>query len=247
MKKTIDINLGGLLFHLDEDAYAMLSTYLEALRRHLAATEGREEVLADIEARIAEIFTQRMAGTRQVVSTDDVQAAMSTLGQPKDFAGDSAEEPEPMTEERSRRRLYRDPEEQMIGGVCSGFASYFDIDVVIVRILFVLFGLFTGFGVLLYFILWAATPKAVTPAERLAMKGKPATFDNIRQTVEEEFKNVESRLKDKENHRKVRRAAQGVGDLITSILVGVGRTVFGARIFLRIDHSRCRIWQRNHH
>ena len=215
MKKTIDINLGGMLFHLDEDAYAVLSAYLEALRRHLAATEGREEVLADIEARIAEIFMQRMAGTRQVVSTDDVQAAMSTLGQPKDFAGESAEEPAPtMAEERSRRRLYRDPEEQMIGGVCSGFASYFDIDVVIVRILFVLFGLFTGFGVLLYFILWAATPKAVTPAERLAMKGKPATFDNIRQTVEEEFKNVESRLKDKENHRKVRRAAQGRASLV---------------------------------
>ena len=228
MKKTIDINLGGMLFHLDEDAYAVLSAYLEALRRHLAATEGREEVLADIEARIAEIFMQRMAGTRQVVSTDDVQAAMSTLGQPKDFAGESAEEPEPtMAEDRSRRRLYRDPEEQMIGGVCSGFASYFDVDVVIVRILFVLFGLFTGFGVLLYFILWAATPKAVTPAERLAMKGKPATFDNIRQTVEEEFRNVESRLKDKENHRKVRRAAQGVGDVITSILLGFGRFLGG--------------------
>ena len=85
MKKTIDINLGGLLFHLDEDAYAMLSAYLEALRRHLAATEGREEVLADIEARIAELFSQYAAGSSKVVTVLNVQAAMSTLGQPQDF------------------------------------------------------------------------------------------------------------------------------------------------------------------
>lgn len=233
MKKTIDINLGGLLFHLDEDAYAALSNYLEALRRHLAATEGREEVLSDIEARIAEIFTQRMAGTRQVVSTEDVQAAMNTLGQPKDFAGEAAEEPaEAHPAETPRRRLYRDPEEQMIGGVCSGFANYFDVDVVIVRVLFVVFGVFTGFGILLYFILWAVTPKAVTPAERLAMQGKPATFENIRQTVEEEFKNVEARLKDKENHRKMRRAARSFGDLISSILTGFARFLGGLFLML---------------
>lgn len=233
MKKTIDINLGGLLFHLDEDAYLQLSNYLEALRRHLAATEGREEVLADIEARIAEIFTQRMAGTRQVVGTDDVQAAMNTLGQPKDFAGEPAEEPAAAsTTEGQRRRLYRDPEEQMIGGVCSGFASYFDIDVVIVRVVFVLLAMFTGFGALLYFILWAATPKAVTPADRLAMKGKPATFENIRQTVEEEFKNVESRLNNKENHRKIRSAAQRFGDFITSIVVGFARFLGGLFLIL---------------
>jgi phage shock protein PspC (stress-responsive transcriptional regulator) len=229
MKKTIDINLGGLLFHLDEDAYAVLSGYLEALRRHLAATEGREEVLADIEARIAEIFTQRMAGTRQVVSTDDVQAAMNTLGQPKDFAeGDSAQGDSAADfADEPRRRLFRDSEEKVIGGVCSGIANYFDIDVVIVRILFAVVGIFTGFGVLLYFIMWAVTPKAMTAADRLAMKGKPATFDNIRQTVEEEFKNVEARLKDKENHRKVRKAAQGIGDIITCILVGFGRFLGG--------------------
>jgi len=230
MKKTIDINLGGLLFHLDEDAYAVLSGYLEALRRHLAATEGREEVLADIEARIAEIFTQRMAGTRQVVSTDDVQAAMNTLGQPKDFAeGDSAtDEAHTPNEPRSeRRRLYRDPEEQIIGGVCSGIANYFDIDVVIVRVLFAVVGIFTGFGILLYFILWAATPKAMTAADRLAMKGKPATFDNIRQTVEEEFKNVEARLKDKETQRKARRAAQSVGDFLGSVLRGIAKFLGG--------------------
>ncbi|MEY4460559.1 MAG: hypothetical protein RL429_548, partial [Bacteroidota bacterium] len=234
MKKTIDINLGGLLFHLDEDAYAVLSSYLEALRRHLAATEGREEVLADIEARIAEIFTERMAGSRQVVSTDDVQAAMNTLGQPKDFAGDDAAS-DPLgdaTAEPKRRRLYRDAEEQQIAGVCAGIANYFDIDVVLVRILFAVLGIFTGFGVVLYFILWAATPKAVTAAERLAMKGKPATFDNIRQTVEEEFRNVESRINSKENRSRVKRAARTAGDIVTSILAGFARFLGGLFLML---------------
>ncbi len=234
MKKTIDINLGGLLFHLDEDAYAVLSSYLEALRRHLAATEGREEVLADIEARIAEIFTERMAGSRQVVSTDDVQAAMNTLGQPKDFAGDDAAS-DPLGDapaEPKRRRLYRDAEEQQIAGVCAGIANYFDIDVVLVRILFAVLGIFTGFGVILYFILWAATPKAVTAAERLAMKGKPATFDNIRQTVEEEFRNVESRINSKENRSRVKRAARTAGDIVTSILTGFARFLGGLFLML---------------
>ena len=187
MKKTIDINLGGLLFHLDEDAYAMLSAYLEALRRHLAATEGREEVLADIEARIAELFSQYASGSSKVVTVLNVQAAMSTLGQPQDFGpeaeGGSASEPssesssEPSSESKDRRRrLYRDADDKVIGGVCAGFANYFSIDVVVVRVVFLVLGFFTGFGFILYLILWAATPKAVTPAELLAMKGKPATF-----------------------------------------------------------------------
>lgn len=243
MKKTIDINLGGLLFHLDEDAYAMLSNYLEALRRHLAATEGREEVLADIEARIAELFSQYAAGSSKVVTVANVQAAMSTLGQPQDFGpeaeGGSASESssessaEPSAESKDRRRrLYRDADNKVLGGVCAGFANYFNIDVVIVRVVWLVLGLFTGFGFILYLILWAATPKAVTPAERLAMKGKPATFENIRQTVEEEFRNVESKINNAESRRKVRNASNSVGDLIASVVRGLAR--FFGMLFLVI-------------
>jgi phage shock protein PspC (stress-responsive transcriptional regulator) len=237
MKKTIDINLGGLLFHLDEDAYAMLSTYLEALRRHLAATEGREEVLADIEARIAELFSQYAAGSSKVVTVLNVQAAMSTLGQPQDFgpeadggsASESSSEPSSESKDR-RRRLYRDADNKVLGGVCAGFANYFNIDVVVVRVVWLVLGMFTGFGFILYLILWAATPKAVTPAERLAMKGKPATFENIRQTVEEEFRNFESKINNAESRRKVRNASNSVGDLIASVVGGLAR--FFGMLFL---------------
>ena len=240
MKKTIDINLGGMLFHLDEDAYAMLSAYLEALRRHLAATEGREEVLADIEARIAELFSQYAAGSSKVVTVLNVQAAMSTLGQPQDFgteaeggsASESSEESssESSAEPKDRRRLYRDADDKVIGGVCAGFANYFSIDVVVVRVVFLVLGFFTGFGFILYLILWAATPKAVTPAERLAMKGKPATFENIRQTVEEEFRNVESKINNAESRRKVRNASKSIGDFIASLVQGLAR--FFGMVFL---------------
>jgi phage shock protein PspC (stress-responsive transcriptional regulator) len=237
MKKTIDINLGGLLFHLDEDAYAMLSTYLEALRRHLAATEGREEVLADIEARIAELFSQYAAGSSKVVTVLNVQAAMSTLGQPQDFgpeaeggsASESSSEPSSESKDR-RRRLYRDADNKVLGGVCAGFANYFNIDVVVVRVVWLVLGMFTGFGFILYLILWAATPKAVTPAERLAMKGKPATFENIRQTVEEEFRNFESKINNAESRRKVRNASKSVGDVIASVVQGLAR--FFGMLFL---------------
>lgn len=237
MKKTIDINLGGMLFHLDEDAYAMLSSYLEALRRHLAATEGREEVLSDIEARIAELFSQYAAASPKVVTVFNVQAAMSTLGQPQDFGPEAGGEPVSESSEESsaepkdrRRRLYRDADDKVIGGVCAGFANYFSIDVVVVRIVFLVLGLFTGFGFILYLILWAATPKAVTPAERLAMKGKPATFENIRQTVEEEFRNVESKINNAESRRKVRNASKSVGDFIASLVQGLAR--FFGMVFL---------------
>ena len=241
MKKTIDINLGGMLFHLDEDAYAMLSAYLEALRRHLAATEGREEVLADIEARIAELFSQYAAGSSKVVTVLNVQAAMSTLGQPQDFGteaegGSASESSEESSSESSaepkdrRRRLYRDADDKVIGGVCAGFANYFSIDVVVVRVVFLVLGFFTGFGFILYLILWAATPKAVTPAERLAMKGKPATFENIRQTVEEEFRNVESKINNAESRRKMRNASKSVGDFIASLVQGLAR--FFGMVFL---------------
>ena len=236
MKKTIDINLGGMLFHMDEDAYAVLSSYLEALRRHLAATEGREEVLSDIEARIAELFSQYAAGSSKVVTVANVQAAMSTLGQPQDFGPEVEGEPasessaESSSESKDRRRLYRDADDKVIGGVCAGFANYFSIDVVVVRVVFLVLGFFTGFGFILYLILWAATPKAVTPAERLAMKGKPATFENIRQTVEEEFRNVESKINNAESRRKVRNATKSVGDVIASVVQGLAR--FFGMLFL---------------
>ena len=132
MNKIIDIHLGGMLFKLDEQAYALLAAYLEALKKHLEGTESREEVLADIEARIAEMLYTRLDGKRQVVNREDVEQVQAALGQPSDFATEGGE-PSAANDAGgggTRKRLFRDPEGKMLGGVCSGLAYYFGVDVV---------------------------------------------------------------------------------------------------------------------
>lgn len=215
MKKTVDIQLGGLLFHLDEDAFVRLSEYLDQLRRHLAATEGSEEVLSDIEARIAELFRERLGAGREVVALADVEEAMRRLGAPSEF-GEAAPAVETGGEPSERKRLYRDGEDRLIAGVCAGLGHYFAVDPVVVRIAFVLFGFFTGVGVVAYLVLWAATPRAVTAAERLAMRGRPATFENIRRAVEEEVSGLEGRLRP-----PARRAVERVGEVVKALVLSL--------------------------
>jgi phage shock protein C len=219
MKKTVDIQLGGLLFHLDEDAFVRLSEYLDQLRRHLAATEGREEVLSDIEARIAELFRERLGAGREVVALADVEEAMRRLGAPSEF-GEAAPAVETGGESSERKRLYRDGEDRLIAGVCAGLGHYFAVDPVVVRIAFVLFGFVTGVGVVAYLVLWAAMPRAVTAAERLAMRGRPATFENIRRAVEEEVSGLEGRLRP-----PARRAVERVGEVVKALVRGTLRVV----------------------
>ena len=137
MKPTIDINLGGMLFHLDDDAYKALQSYLKALDKHLQTVDGRQEILSDIESRIAELLTERLASTRQVVSMLDVDAVKETLGSPSEFGPDPVDEPsqgysEPhdpsARSKRPYRRLYRDDQDRVVGGVASGIAAFFNWD-----------------------------------------------------------------------------------------------------------------------
>lgn len=216
MKPTIDINLGGMLFHLDDDAYKALQSYLKALDNHLQAVEGRQEILSDIESRIAELLTERLAKTRQVVSMSDVSAVKETLGSPSEFGPEPASDP---TSDRSEsydsstrsklpyRRLYRDGEHRVVGGVASGIAAYFNWDPIVLRALFLLL-LFTGWGLLLYIILWVLMPKAVTTAERLAMRGEPVTVETIRNKVEAEFDKVKDRVDGMDLKGRYSRGAQ---------------------------------------
>lgn len=236
MNKIIDIHLGGMLFKLDEPAYALLAAYLEALKKHLEGTESREEVLADIEARIAEMLYARLDGKRQVVNREDVEQVQAALGQPSDFA---AEGGEPLAANGAggggtRKRLFRDPEGKKLGGVCSGLAYYFGVDVVWIRAIFLVTLFFSGVGAFAYLVMWAITPEAVTAADRLAMQGKPATFDNIRRTVEEEWRGVEERLSDPERQARwearLERSGRQAGRFLLELLETVFRVLGG--IFL---------------
>jgi phage shock protein PspC (stress-responsive transcriptional regulator) len=232
MKKTIDINLAGMLFHLDEEAYQRILAYLEALKKQFNSIQGCEEIIGDIEARLAELFHERLHGGKQVIGLAEVEEAIRTLGQPEDF-GDG--EPQPPTNEATPsgeftekrvRRLYRDVENGFVGGVCGGLAAYFRVDPVIFRVLFLIL-LVSGMGFIAYIILWAAIPGARTTAEKLAMRGEDITLDNIKKSVEEEAQRMKARFQAgaEEITPAVKRAASGVGGATRNLIEAIGGLV----------------------
>ncbi len=189
MKKTVNVSIGKLPFVLDEDAYEALQRYLHQLHTCLAQTPGRDEIVADIEARFAELFTASLGSAYQVVGIDIVNKAIAMMGFPEDI-GQSAQAEDSSavgTPAVIRKRLYRNPEERMVGGVCAGIAAYFHIDPIWLRLLFVGSLFFAGTGLLIYLILWIIIPEAKTPSERLQMRGEPITAQSIRKSVEEEL------------------------------------------------------------
>lgn len=194
MKKTLSIHLGRQLFVIEEDAYDRLQAYLKKLEASLANESGITEIVEDIEMRFAELLTQYLGETRQVVTISDIQKAISSLGEPEEIT-EEAEQPKQTqtnTQDSSgQKRMYRDMDNAMLGGLASGLASYLSIDPVIIRIIFVIFA-FMGFGVPVYIILWIIVPSAKTPSERLQMKGKPVNID----TLKEEFEKTAGRLKE---------------------------------------------------
>ncbi|MGE5427997.1 MAG: PspC domain-containing protein [Methylococcaceae bacterium] len=199
MKKTFTINISGSVFHIDEDAFEKLQRYLQMLNRHFGTALEGQEILQDIEARIAELLIEKTNNKVEVVTSEMVNDVMVRMGQPEDFMEVEEEEPAaktqaqttiPLVEQPIRRRLYRDGENRVLGGVCSGLSAYFNVDVVVFRIIFVL-ALFLAFGsVLVYIILWIAVPKAKTTAQRLEMRGMEATVSNIEKSIKEEMKEI---------------------------------------------------------
>ena len=173
MKKTLTVNLGGTVFHIDEDAYRLLDNYLCNLKLHFRKQEGAEEIVNDIENRISELFAEKLAAGSQVITIADVEEVIARMGKPEDF-GEESEEDEPQktaghTGAQSgttiHRRFYRNPDDKILGGVISGLAAYLNWDVTLLRlIMFVV--LICGYGVLIpiYIICWLIIPEARTAA-----------------------------------------------------------------------------------
>lgn len=176
MKRTIQINLAGTIFNIDDDAYEILRDYLNAVEHQfMASVEGRE-VMHDLETRMSELFTERLKPLRQVISSEDVREVLKVLGAPEDIGGHreggqpySARHSGRYEGGRRSRRMFRDVQDKSVGGVCSGLAYYFNTDPLLLRILFVI-GLFMGFGFLLYLVLWIALPQAQSPDQIREMK-----------------------------------------------------------------------------
>lgn len=193
MNKTLNINLAGLIFHIDEDAFKQLERYLETLKRQFRQTEGGNEIISDIEHRIAELFRERTSESKEVINHFDVLEVIGIMGQPEDYieAEEGAEDQVPTPGYIGSKRLMRDPDRRVIGGVAAGVAAYFNVDAVWIRLLFVLL-FFTGPGFLVYLIMWIVIPRAKTTTEKLMMRGEPVNISNIQRSIKDEFTDVRS-------------------------------------------------------
>jgi len=193
MKKTYTIHISGTVFHIEEDAYEKLNLYLTGLKQHFGDDSEGVEIVADIEARIAELFQSHKTPDKEVITMEWVNEVIETMGVPEDFEAEGA--PGPEEAGKTKKRLYRDPDRKTIGGVCSGLAAYLNMDPVIMRLIFFFLFLVNGLGLLIYIILWIAVPEARTTAQRLEMRGEPVTIGNIEKWIKKEYEDIETRVK----------------------------------------------------
>lgn len=194
MKITVSINIGGIAFHIDEDAYSELKIYLRSLERHFAKENSAAEIMSDIETRIGELLKARISDYKQVVTIADVREVISILGTPEDIEGESGSSGYERISSTAYHRMYRDPDNRIIAGVCSGMAAYWHIDPWVVRVIFIVLALPGGLGILIYAVLWVVLPEARSTAQKIEMKGEPVNIHNIKESVKEEFENVKKKM-----------------------------------------------------
>nr|WP_298925011.1 PspC domain-containing protein [uncultured Allomuricauda sp.] len=228
MNKTVNINLANTLFHIDDEAYSRLRRYLESIKRSFSGTAGSDEIIADIEARVAELFLEKMENDRQVITQKEVDAVINIMGQPEDYMVDEdifEDEPrksQTHTTTRKTKKLYRDMDQKYIGGVCSGLEYYLGFDALWIRIIFILLAVFTGFGLVAYILLWILVPEAATTSQKLDMTGEPINISNIERKVKEGFDDVADKVKNVDYDKvgnKVKSSSKTFFDTIGDIIM----------------------------
>jgi phage shock protein PspC (stress-responsive transcriptional regulator) len=197
MKKTLTINLANQVFHIDEDAFNGLRVYLDRIEAHFFDKDERNDIVSDIETRIGELFGQRITPQKQVITIQDVEEIIRIMGDPVEIGGEEQAETRDYASASKPKRLYRDPDNRFLGGVCGGIGQYFKIDPLIVRIIFLVVFFGFGIGLLIYIILWIVVPEARTTAQKLEMRGDPVNATNIGNFVKDEFENVKKNFQGK--------------------------------------------------
>ncbi|MGJ1433224.1 PspC domain-containing protein [Sphingobacterium spiritivorum] len=239
MNKTIIININGIVFHIEEDAYETLRSYMIDIKRHFGKSEDSKEILEDIENRIAEMFSERIeSGRKEVINNEDVNDVIAQMGRVSDF--DTADESygegytqQDYTNNQSftfGKKLMRDPDDTVISGVCSGIGHYVGLEARWVRLLFVLFVLLGGSGILAYVILWIIMPVAVTRADKMEMRGEAPNLQNFKKNFEEEMSGFRENFSGAGD--SLSQGVRSAGDVIVKIL-----TVFVKAIGLVIAFS----------
>ncbi|MFM2038579.1 MAG: hypothetical protein RL432_1518 [Bacteroidota bacterium] len=228
MNKTVSIHIQGIPFILEESAYEVLNSYLLSLRNVLKSEEGLEDIIQDVELRIVELLQLHKANGAQVIEDAMIKTIIKKIGNPEDFTHsepiqDSTSAEEPV------KRLFRDKDSAILGGVCAGIASYLNIDVVIIRALYVLAFLTLGVGFLFYIILWIIIPVAKTSSEKLQMKGKAVNIDSIKSELEQAANRIKKGATDLKNNTNISKNTSRLLRVISMILgafVLVVSTVF---------------------
>ena len=245
MNKTININLAGLFFHIDEDAFNRLQRYLAAVRNSFAGTTGADEIMSDIESRIAELFLEKRANEQQVISITHVEEVINIMGQPEDYEVDedifeeSTSQSKRAYNSKKSKQLFRDTQNGYIGGVSSGLAYFLGIDTVWVRVLWVLCTFLTaGWAIPIYILLWIFVPDAVTTNQRLTMMGKEVNITNIEDNFKAGFEPVADgqtdaghRIVGQKGKRGTVRFFSFLGRMIVGILKAIVK-IFGLFLFL---------------
>ncbi|MDO3693570.1 PspC domain-containing protein [Wenyingzhuangia sp. chi5] len=238
MNKTVNINLAGIFFHIDEDAYLKLQGYLTAIKNSFANTEGSAEIIADIETRISELFNERLKNERQVIGLKEVEEVIAIMGQPEDYLVDDdifEDEPRFNSSKKStlNKKLFRDIDNSYISGVSSGFAHYLGIDPIWMRLLWVLLVMMSfGTFVVIYILFWILIPAAKTTAEKIMMTGEPVNINNIEKQIKDSFetvsgvaKNVSKSVSDtaKKHGGAVKKTSKNFFDTIADFIMVVVR------------------------
>jgi len=246
MKKTVNINLAGTFFHIDEDAFAKLSRYLEAVKKSISDPVGGDEIIQDIEARIAELFSERLEINTQVISTRELDAIIKIMGQPEDYIMDedaaqtnSATGNQTKGETTSNKQLFRDSDNKFIAGVCSGLGHYLGLEVIWVRLFWIFLSFVTtGFGVIAYLLFWILVPGAETTSEKLKMTGEPINISNIEKKFNEGYQKVSQNIKNVDYDKyeeKIKKGSATFFDSLGAILSTVfkiGIKFFGLLIVI---------------
>ncbi|MFX0556635.1 PspC domain-containing protein [Maribacter sp. CXY002] len=247
MNKTVNINLANTLFHIDEDAYNKMRRYLESVKRSFANTPGSDEIIADIEARIAELFSEKLENERQVITQREVDEVITIMGQPEDYMVDEdIFEDEPISKNTGAKtrvkKLYRDIDHKYVAGVSAGIAHYIGIDPIWIRLLWVFLTVGSaGSFILLYGLLWILIPEATTTAQKLDMRGEAVNISNIERKVKEGFDDVADRVKSVDYEKVGNTVKKGgktffdtIGDIIMFVFkifgkfIGVLLVIIGA-------------------
>ncbi len=245
MKLTIKASIGGVPFNIEDKAYHFLEVYIESIRRHLSSFTDAQEVINDVEVRIAEILLG-MLGKTEIVTLQMAQNVTQIIGKPQDF-GDDADRGEfentfSQSKEHTKRKLYRDPEKSIIAGVCSGLGLFLNANPLIFRIVLSALFLLNGLGLIIYAVLWIAVPRALTHRQRMEMRGEDFNLNNIEKQIKEEYESVRSNFRkfhfDLFIESLIRKAAitlKAIGQLIKVtvrlIIVALGTSFMAVGIF----------------